>query len=174
MRLPNNRFMQMCWVVPDIQLAMARWSAIAGVGPFFLFEGVVHDNPLYRGAPTVCPDITAAIAQAGDVQIELVQQNDDRPSIWRDVVPDGHSGFHHMALYCTDYEADLAHYTDAGLEVAFSGLMMGAPVCWIDTVATLGYMVELITANPVADAVFGQIRSAGENWDGTRPVRSLV
>jgi hypothetical protein len=138
-----------------------------------LFDKVVFDNPVYRGQPTDNINITAAMAQAGDVQIELVCQHDDQPSIFRDVVPAGKAGLHHMALYCKDYDADLAAYAAAGVEVAFSGLMMGARTCWIDTVSTLGFMVELIEANPVADAVFGQFRSAAQNWKGENPLRSL-
>lgn len=172
-QITNQRFMQMCWVVPDIQVAINNWTKTTGVGPFFLFEKVTFENAIYRGRPNDFVDITAAMAQAGDVQIELVCQNDDRPSIFRDVVPAGKCGFHHMALYCTDYDAELAAYIQSGSEVAFSGLMMGARTCWIDTTATLGFMVELIEANPVADTVFEQFRSAAQNWDGKSPVRSL-
>ena len=50
---------------------------------------------------------------------------------------------------------------------------MGSRVAWLDTVKTLGFMVELITANPVADSVFGAIRAAAEGWDGSDPVRRL-
>jgi hypothetical protein len=171
--IPDRRFMQFCWVVPDIHKAIGHWTTQAGVGPFFLFSGVVHDEPQYRGQPTTCPDITAAIGQAGDVQIELVQQNDDRPSIWRDLVPPGQAGFHHAAIYTETYDADVAHYTATGAPVAFSGLMMGHPVCWIDTSPTLGFMIEVVGRNPVADMIFGQIRAAGESWDGSDPVRSL-
>jgi hypothetical protein len=169
----NQRFMQMCWVVPDIHVAVNNWLESTGVGPFFLFENVTFENAMYRGRPTECVDITAAMAQAGDVQIELVCQNDDRPSIFRDVVPAGQCGFHHMALYCRDYEAELAAYISSGSAVAFSGLMMGANTCWVDTTPKLGFMVELIEANPVADAVFEQFRSAAQNWDGKNPIRAL-
>lgn len=55
----------------------------------------------------------------------------------------------------------------------FDGLMMNARVAWLDTVGTLGFMVELITANPVADSVFSAIRAAAEDWDGSNPVRRL-
>jgi hypothetical protein len=165
--------MQMCWVVPDIRAGMEYWLRSTGVGPFFLFDSVTFDRPLYRGQPAECADITAAIAQAGDIQIELVCQNDDRPSFWRDVVSPGRSALHHMALYCSDYDADLAAYSGAGAEAAFSGLMMGSRVCWMDTSRQLGFMVELIEANEVAEAVFGKIRSAAKDWDGRNPIRSL-
>lgn len=172
-RVPSQRFMQMCWVVPDIHAAIDHWINTTGVGPFFLFEKVVFDNAMYRGRPTENVDITAAMAQAGDMQIELVCQNDASPSIFRDVVPAGKTGFHHMALYCHDYDAELAAYTSSGSEVGFSGLMMGARTCWVDTTAKLGFMVELIEANPIADAVFAQFRAAAQNWDGKNPIRTL-
>jgi len=172
-RFPEQRFMQMCWVVPDLHAAVKAWTGSAGIGPFFFFEQVLFEDARYRGQPADSPDITAAMAQAGDVQIELVCQKDDRPSIFRDVVPAGQTGFHHTALYCSDYDATLAAYTGAGAPVAFSGLMMGHRTCWVDTTATLGFMVELITANPVADSIFEQFRTAAESWDGTDPLRTL-
>lgn len=172
-RLPERSWMQICWVVPDLQAAMAEWTRTAGVGPFFQFDGVGWDEAVYRGKPWTNISISAAIAQAGDMQIELVTQNEEAPSIFREVVPAGASGLHHMALYSHDFDADLAFYRNAGVEVVFSGLMMGARVAWLDTVKTLGFMVELLTANPVADSIFGAIRSAAETWDGTEPVRRL-
>jgi len=169
----DRRFMQFCWVVPDLEAAIDSWVRTAGVGPFFFFEKVVFENGRYRGKPAQMPDHKAAIAQAGDVQIELVCQTVDEPSIWRDVVPKGRSGFHHAALYCEDYDATLAAYTATGAELAFAGLMLGNRTCWIDTTSTLGFMVELVQKNPIADSIFGQIRAAGESWDGKDPIRRL-
>lgn len=170
---PDQRFMQMCWVVPDLQAATEHWLKTTGVGPFFKFDSVSFDEACYRGQPTECPDVSAVMAHAGDIQIELVCQNDDRASIWRDVVAAGQTGLHHMALYCDDYDANLAAYTNSGLKVAFSGLMMGSRVCWIDACNTLGFMVELLEANPVADSVFGSFKEAAQNWDGSDPIRTL-
>jgi hypothetical protein len=171
--LRSKEFMQVCWVVPDIYAAMTSWTTIAGVGPFFLFQDVKYDQPHYRGKPTTSVDITAAIAQAGDVQIELVCQNEERPSVFRDIVPAGRTGFHHTAVVCKDYDADVAAYARAGAPVVFSGLMMGFRVCWVDASATLGFMVELIEANDVAAAVFAKIRAPSINWDGRDPIRTL-
>ena len=39
--LPNRAFMQMCWVVPDLEAAIDGWVRSAGVGPFFWFDEVV-------------------------------------------------------------------------------------------------------------------------------------
>jgi hypothetical protein len=40
-------------------------------------------------------------------------------------------------------------------------------------VATLGFMTELITANPEKEKVFAMFREAAENWDGKEAIRIL-
>lgn len=169
----NKNFFQMCWVVPDLKAGMAHWTRTAGVGPFFEFDGIPFKDAIYRGKPDDLRGCTAAIAQSGDVQIELVAQEDDRMTIFREVVPMGKTGFHHAALYCTDYEAQRDAYIAAGAPLAFEGDMLGSRTSWLDTVPTLGFMVELVEANPVADMVFAKFREAAENWDGKDPVRTL-
>lgn len=171
----DRSFMQFCWLVPDLDEAMAAWTRTAGVGPFFRFDNVDYDQPQYRGKPGGNARITAAIAQAGDVQIELVCVHDKQPSIWQEgPAAGGKFGLHHAAVYCRDYEATIGAYKKAGSERIFSGLMMGFRVGWIDTVRTLGFFVELIDANPVAEAVFAKFRDAATNWDGKDPVRRLT
>ena len=171
--LRNRAYMQLCWVVPDLDAAIAHWVRSAGAGPFFVFEDVHFADSAYRGQPLDIAPHRAAIGQYGEMQIELIQPLDDSAGIWRDVVPFGKAGFHHTGLYCTDYQREYDVYRAAGHDVAFEGLMMGARTCYFDTVNALGFMTELITANPVAEMVFGQIRAASEGWDGADPVRTL-
>jgi hypothetical protein len=160
-------------VVPDLHAAIDHWTRQAGVGPFFYFADVTYENAVYRGKPWAPVKFHAAIAQAGTMQIELVEQLEDGPSMFRELVPAGQSGLHHMSTYTDDFDADLAHYLRLGADVVFSGLMKGAPVCWLDTVATLGFMTELITANPLKEQVFAMFRDAADTWDGRDPVRTL-
>lgn len=169
----NKDFMQLCWVVPDLEVAIDHWVRTSGAGPFFLFEDVHFEDGVYRGAPSDIAPHRAAIGQFGATQIELVQPLDDRPGVWTDVVPFGKAGFHHAGLYCEDYEAERAAYLANGSEMAFEGLMMGARTCYIDTTAQLGFLTELITANPVAAQVFAMFRDAAQGWDGSDPVRRL-
>jgi hypothetical protein len=171
--LPSRKYMQIAWVVPDLHAAINRWARQAGVGPFFYFDDVRYENAIYRGKPWQPVKFHAAIAQAGDMQIELISQLEEGPSMFRELVPAGRSGLHHMSTYTQNFEADLEHYRNAGVEVVFSGLMKGAPVCWLDTAATLGFMTELITANPVKEAIFAKFKEAAETWDGVDPIRTL-
>ena len=175
--LRNKAFMQLCWVVPDLEQAIGRWVRLSGAGPFFVFEDVHFTDSIYRGTPADVAPHRAAIGQMGDMQIELIQPAGDEPGVWTDIAPQGGLGgttaLHHAGLYCTDYDAERAAYTIDGAEVAFEGLMMGARTCYIDTCDTLGFFIELITANPVAEQVFGAFRDAAEGWDGRDPIRTL-
>lgn len=171
--LPSRKFMQVCWVVPDIHVAIQNWADQAGVGPFFYFDDVCYEDAIYRRRPWQPVKFHAAIAQAGDLQIELVTQLEEGASIFRDVVPAGQSGLHHMSIYTHDYDHDVAFYQKSGVEIAFSGLMKGARVCWLDTVATLGFMTEVITANPLKEQVFAMFRGAADDWDGVDPIRRI-
>ena len=166
----NRKVIQNSWVVDDIHVAMAAWTKMTGIGPFFLVEGVTIDDQCHRGAPTDI-DVTFALAQAGDVQIELVCQHNDAPSAYRDTVPAGTSAFHHVALYCDDYDADRTAYSEAGAEVAFSGSFGGKRFCYLDTSAAIGCMVELIEVSEPQSEFFTRLKAAAENWDGQNPVR---
>lgn len=169
----NKNFMQLCWVVPELEAAIGHWVKNSGAGPFFVFEGLHFEGSLYRGERMDIAPCRAAIGQFGDMQIELVQQTGDGTGLWSELVPKGRLGFHHAGLYCTDYGAEREAYMADGNEMVFEGLMMGAKTCYIDTIKTLGFMTELITANPVAAQVFAQFRAAADGWDGRDPIRTL-
>ncbi len=164
--------MQNSWVVHDIDAAMALWTRTAGVGPFFVVKGITLEDQRYRGKPAgQSIEVTFALAQAGDLQIELVCQHNDVPSAYRDTVPAGRSAFHHMALYTHDYDKDRQDYLGAGCAEAFSGAFAGKRFCYIDTSASLGCMVELIEASAAQEEFFKRIAGAAQGWDGTEPVR---
>lgn len=167
---PNRNFMQMCWTVPDLRSAIDSWVRNAGVGPFFWFDGVDFTGGRHRGAPADFPKVQAAIAYAGEVQIELVCQDNDEPGVFRDLFGDGEFGLHHMALYCNDYEVERDAYIDAGAQLAFEGKLDGIRTCWVDTSSTLGFMVELLEPSAARDAGFAAMRAAAEKWDGSDPV----
>jgi hypothetical protein len=170
---PNRKFMQVCWVVPDLSAAIDSWVRSAGVGPFFWFNAVTFSEGRYRGEPAEFPSVTAAMAYAGDMQIELVCQDNDEPGVFRDAFGPGEFGLHHMALMCDDYEAERDAYTGAGAELAFEGLTGTSRTSWVDTWPTLGFMVELLEPSATRDAFFATMRHAAEFWDGTNPIVRL-
>ncbi len=47
----NKHYMQLCWVVPDLESTIGHWVRTAGAGPFFVFGDLHFDDGRYRGAP---------------------------------------------------------------------------------------------------------------------------
>jgi Glyoxalase/Bleomycin resistance protein/Dioxygenase superfamily len=174
MAIPSERrrIMQVCWVVSDIDAAMANWTQTMGIGPFFVFRDLTIDTVRHRGTP-VSTRFHIAMAQAGEVQIELAQQVSDGPYAYNEVYPKGSDGgLHHVAIYVADYPAALRHFTDRGFELSVEGLFGEMHFAYVDTRATLGCMVEIIEHNTVQDAIFARVRDGAESWDGaTDPVR---
>lgn len=158
------KIIQYAWVVPNLEEAARRWHAATGIGPFLVNRDLRLDRPRYRGQPSATR-FSTAVAQHGDVQIELVEQLDDGPSAYRDTVPAGATGFHHVAFVTDDLAADLAHYAEQGFAVAADGFFGPVGYAYVDTSPALGHMTEIIEDKPAIQAFFAAIRKAAERWD---------
>ena len=64
--------MQLGFVVPDLEAAALHWAGL-GVGPFFLMEHIQYAECRYRGQP-VSFDMSVAVGQWGEVQVELIRR----------------------------------------------------------------------------------------------------
>lgn len=155
---------QFAWVVPNLEEAARRWHATLGVGPFLVTRNLALNEPRHRGAPS-STRFSTAVAQSGDIQIELIEQHDDGPSVYRDTVPTGAAAMHHVAFIAEDFDAALAHYTDQGFAVAADGRFGDMRYAYVDTAAALGHMVEIVEDKPAIRAFFGAVRKAAERWD---------
>lgn len=155
--------LQHAWVVPDLDAAIHHWHRTLGVGPFLVNRNLKISNPIYRGTPRAVA-FSTAVAQSGSVQIELVEQHDDGPSAFRDTVPAGAPGFHHVAIIAEDFDAALREH--AGVEIAAEGRFGDIRFVYLDTSATLGAMLEILEDRPAIRAFFGAIRKANERWNG--------
>jgi len=172
--LPKNRanhFFQAAWIVNDLREAAERWIKTFGVGPFFVFDEITLEDLTYRGQPAEM-EFAAALAQAGDLQIELIQQSCDNPSAYRDLFARGKEGFHHLAVFSDDYDAEIASYREQGFEVATAGRAGPMRYCYVDTSPVMGFMIEILEKNDPFIQAFGQVAEASKGWDGSKPIRS--
>lgn len=165
MNAPGFRpdIIQFAWVVPDLETAARHWHRTLGVGPFLVNRELKVKDARHRGEPRPTR-FSTGVAQSGDVQIELVEQLDDGPSAYRDTVASGATGFHHVAFIAADFDAALAHYADHA--VAADGRFGEMRFAYVDTVAAIGHMVEIVEDKPAIRAFFGAVRKAAERWDG--------
>jgi catechol 2,3-dioxygenase-like lactoylglutathione lyase family enzyme len=170
--LLNRTVVQNAFVVTDIEVAMERWTRVFGVGPWFYNPDVNSlTDPRYRGQPSDLR-FAGALAQAGSVQIELIQPLNDVPSCYRDLYPKGTEGPHHLAIFAEDFDAECARYAAEGFEVAFSGANRDMRFAYYDTSSVLGVMVEILEDVASVREAFGRIKAAGDGWDGTDPIRA--
>lgn len=168
----GRHFMQVAFMVDDLEAAAMRWIRTTGVGPFLTVPHVQLAEYDYRGRKGAGLDFSVAIAQSGGLQIELVQQHCDSPSAYRDTIAKGQAGFHHLAIYAADYDAIYGHYMDQGFVSAIDGIFGQMRFSYIDTSAEIGCMIELLEEDAVETDFFRRIAAAAEGWDGrTDPIR---
>jgi hypothetical protein len=170
---PFGSVVQTAYIVKDAETAMRAYVARMNVGPWFV-AGPFHPiKPLYRGKPIV-PHLTLALAYAGTMMIELIEQHDDAPSVFAEVAKSRGYGFHHWAIAVEDFDRAVADYQAKGYEIAFSDTApMGMRVAYMDTLKELPGMVELIEANAAFEAFFTPMYKASIGWDGRDPIRRL-
>ncbi len=157
------------YVVENIEQATEHWARTAGAGPFFLFKDFTFDNPSYRGA-AVGPKVTLAFGAAGDLAIELIQQQDTVASPYRERP----AGFHHVGIFEKNIDARIAEYRARGVECLFRGsFAVGGQCAYIDTSKTLGCYLELVEEHPVLVGMISQIKTAHRNWDRKSAIASF-
>ena len=175
MILPGASVVQMAWVVDHLETAAERLSRSMRVGPFLMLRHIRLDDPRHRGR-SQGTDFSLCLAQAGNVQIELVQQHDDTPSVSRDVFPDGPPGgmaFHHVAVLVPDVFEETERYNHLGFPTASSGRFGAIDFTYVDTTAAGNFMVEVLPDQPEMHRFFGAVRAAAEDWDGQIPWREF-
>ncbi|HVC71678.1 MAG TPA: VOC family protein [Acidimicrobiales bacterium] len=164
---------QLGYVVDDIERAMAQWTQLLGVGPFYFLPAPPMQGLTYRGQATEAR-IAVALSFSGPLQVELIQPLDDEPTPYRDFVAAHGTGLHHVARFVGDYDAALARYTARGLEPYFGGrgLTEKQRFCYFDTEFHGGTASELIETVEIG-GFFDAIRTASIDWDGSDPVRTV-
>lgn len=162
--------MQNGFVVPDWRAAAEHWSGVLGVGPFFVLRHIEFEWCEYRGE-RVDIDMSVAIAYCGDFQIELVEQHNDAPSIYRDFLSGNAPGLQHVGALVDDVEDCIRSQGWKKAVVQQGRTAAGARFAYVDTVLHNGTMLELIESNPAAHKAFDYMRTAAEEWDGSQPIR---
>ena len=154
--------MQLGFVVPDIERAMQHWLQKIGLGPFFIIEHVQYAEACHRGVPTDI-DMAVALAQWGEVQVELIQQRNDAPSIYTEFPGRKLGGLQHRRRH--DARSCAADLAAAARQMASKPVQWGATgngirFAYVDTDAQPGGMIELIEHGPAIDGFFALVRDA--------------
>jgi hypothetical protein len=164
---------QIGYVVRDIHASMEHWVR-HGVGPWFYIDNVTTDYFRYRGEDSDMK-MSVAIANSGDIQIELIQQRNDGPSVYKDFLDAGREGAQHIAYWSTNYQDLYDSALAAGYTVAQEGSIGGEQgrFAYLDTEHDQGTVIEISDISGPKGEMFAYVRDVAANWDGAEPIRVL-
>ncbi len=123
---------------------MDDYWATLGIGPWQIvrMEPPILTDVSLRGKP-VEASILAAIAQSGNIQLELIQPLDG-PSIWKEFLEERGEGLHHVQWSVKDPKVALASLKEMGVDVLMNGRVGDNIFYYMDTKQLLGIILELI------------------------------
>src|SRR5262245_34149964 len=163
---------QVGWVVRDLDDAIASWVAL-GVGPWYTIRELPQPGSVYRGEPSD-PTISIGFANSGPMQLELIQQHGDTPSIYREFRDAGGDGYHQLAWWTPDFDALLARAEAAAWPVVYSGGTGGTRFAYFELDQRISQIIGVTELNEMTQGLADMLESAAAEWDGvTDPVRSL-
>jgi hypothetical protein len=162
---------QIGYVVRDIDAAMDNWVK-HGVGPWFYVDRVQTDYFRYRGADSDM-EMSVALANSGDVQLELIQPRNDAPSMYKDFLDSGREGAQHIAYWSNDFQALLDRALAAGYTIGQEGSIGGEQgrFAYLDTQVEQGTIIEISDISGPKGLFFQYIRDVAATWDGSDPIR---
>ncbi len=170
MPLPGS-IRQIGYVVTDLDRALAGFVEL-GVGPWFVMRGLPQ-RVLYRGEPCEIT-LSLALANSGDMQFEVIQQQDDTPSIFTEFLSSGREGFHQFAYWTEDFGATMQAVAESGWPVVWSGGEdIGTRFAYVEPPGCPAAIVEIMELTEATSGMATFVRDAAANWDGSDPIRNL-
>lgn len=162
------------YVVRDIDAAMDHWINALGVGPWYYVDRVQTDYFRHRGVDSPV-EMSIALANSGDLQIELIQQRNDAPSMYKEFLDAGHEGLQHLAYWTKDYQALYDQCLAQGYKVGHEGQIGGelGRFAYFDTEQHPGTVIEISDISGAKGKFFEHIKQAAKNWDGSDPIRPV-
>lgn len=159
------------YVVPDLDEAIEGWLKL-GVGPWIVHPHLQVDDFEHRGVAGEL-DVSVALANTGSLQIELIDQHCDSPSLYNEFLSaNPRGGMQHLGYWVDDYDDVLRGCSDLGWVVGHSGSIWGGRFCYFDTEFHFGTVMEIAAMTPERRAGFARIEEIAGAWDGRdRPVR---
>src|SRR3954471_15857313 len=142
------------YIVRDIRSAIDVWLEL-GVGPWFYFGKVETDYFRCRGEESAL-EMSVAIANSGDLQIELIQQRNEAPSMYKEFLDSGREGLQHMSYWSRDYQSLYDRALSLGYKVGHEGQIGGEQgrFAYFDTQFHPGTVIEISDIGGAKGAFF--------------------
>jgi len=162
---------QMGIVVRDIDAAMKHWVDVCGVGPWFYTDKLAVSAFTYRGTRYDDIHLSIALANSGDVQLELIQQRCNTPSMYRNFLGAGREGLQHWSSWQENYDEIRDRALSSGYQIGQEGDSPRGRFVYFWNEGHPGTVIEMAHLTPARKRIFDGVRDAAIGWDGTDPIR---
>ncbi len=139
--------LQLGYVVDDIDGARRRIGSRLGVQAWYR-PRVIKQKLVFQTRP-IEHDLSIVVGYGGGVQVELIERDDRRSSLFEIATADPEVNPHHFGYFVPSVESQLTRLADLGLRSVQHGSIWFARghrtrVAYVDARPTLGAIVELI------------------------------
>jgi len=162
---------QLGYMVRDIEQSMQHWSQTLGIGPWFYNERFAFDSFVYGGKRHDGIELSVAMANSGDMQIELIEQRCQTPSMYLDFLATSGEGLQHVAFWPNDYDTAYRQALETGYVVGQEGQLPRGRFVYFRSSGHAGTVFEFNEITPVREEIIESIRQAALDWDGSEPIR---
>ena len=165
---------QIAWVVSDIEAAMQHWHSVLSVGPWFYKQQVGVTEFWYKGVQSTPPQLSIAFANSGSLQLELIQQRNQVPSMYTDYLSRCGSGMQHLAFWTNDFDQTSQQLLSKGYTQGHAGRVgqRGRFAYFVHSELP-GNVVEISEQSGGKAEFFKEIATAAIDWDGSNPIRRV-
>lgn len=142
--LGSTTVVQVAIVVRDIEAKARAWAEILGVPvpDVRLTDPAATSHAEYRGQPTPAR-AKLAFFNLGQVSLELIEPVDG-PSTWRDQLDKHGESLHHIAFRIKGMKERVAYLEGKGIPLVQRGEYKGGRYAYLDGIAQLGAVLELL------------------------------
>ena len=167
---------QMGFVVDNFEEPIKHWTEKLNVGPFFILEHLDLKDVYYHGknGEENKIDFSVALAYSGDMQIELIKQHCDTPSIYNEYVSNKKNILHHLCTFTKDIENDIKILESQGYKNIQGGKTMDeGTFSYLDIDSDFSPILEIAQLSDGANAMFEMIKNASKDWDGKNAIMDI-
>ena len=160
-------------VVDDFNDPINHWTKNLNVGPFIILEHLDLKDVYYKGNNANI-DFSVALAYSGDIQIELIKQHCETPSIYNDYVKNKKNTVHHFCTFSKDIKNDIKFFEDSGYKNVQGGRTQdGGSFAYLDKENNFGAILEIAQLSEGGYAMFDMIKNASKKWDGKNAIMDI-
>mgnify|MGYP001285958313 FL=1 len=166
--------MQMGFVVDNFDEPIKHWTEKLNVGPFFILEHLDLKDFHYRAKKSDL-DFSVAISFSGNMQIELIKQHCDKPSIYNECSKISSGDLHHICRLTPDINNDVKILENQGYKNIQGGETEdgGIKFAYLDSKENYGSIIELAELAEENLVLTEAMKNASKNWDKKTSIMEL-